>query len=292
MVALAPITNETPAWDVLNTFPKLHSRAREVKTGICTEALHSKSLGRVEIWLRISESCVGLESFTRDPIGFDGSPWSVYQYVFDNPHNWVDSDGQVAIPPSDVSGCIKKCGNNKSCGFRCQDCGRKLDDWFDRQKKKKDNGELDKILNRLPSCPCNIPNDPWKVPDKWFWDGACNPTGYFKDLGWHPGAKGCIRSADAGPYHTKPLQQCCYDGSGKLITSGSGAGTPDINDPGHQEDETIPFDCAHHLDSDNSKNWKNQGPHVQVFLTYRPPNNSDNCAANDPNLPPPKTPVK
>ena len=33
MVALAPITNERPAWDVLDTFPKLHSRAREAKSG-------------------------------------------------------------------------------------------------------------------------------------------------------------------------------------------------------------------------------------------------------------------
>jgi hypothetical protein len=70
MVALAPITNETPAWDVLDTFPKLHSRAREAKTTHCTEARYSNSLSGIEIWLLIYESCDGLESFTRDPIGY------------------------------------------------------------------------------------------------------------------------------------------------------------------------------------------------------------------------------
>ena len=33
MVAPAPITNETPAWDVLDPFPKSHARARQTKSG-------------------------------------------------------------------------------------------------------------------------------------------------------------------------------------------------------------------------------------------------------------------
>jgi hypothetical protein len=70
MVALAPINNETPAWDVLDTFPKLHSRAREATTSTCTEVPSLKSRNCIEIWLTIYESCDGLESFTRDPIGY------------------------------------------------------------------------------------------------------------------------------------------------------------------------------------------------------------------------------
>jgi len=93
MVALAPNTSETSTWDILDGFPKLHSRAHEVKTRICTEAPHSKSLGRVEIWLVISESCVGLESFTRDPIGFDGSEWGLYEYCGAKPLDWFDPTG-------------------------------------------------------------------------------------------------------------------------------------------------------------------------------------------------------
>ena len=70
MVAPAPITNETSTWDVLDTFPKLHSRAREAKTTPCTEVPMLKSRNRIEIWLTIYDDCDGLESFTRDPIGY------------------------------------------------------------------------------------------------------------------------------------------------------------------------------------------------------------------------------
>jgi|GEM_PF-5762726 len=95
MVALAPNTSETSTWDVLDGFPKLHSRAREVKTTRCTEAPASKSFGRVEIWLVISESCVGLESFTRDPIGFKGG---------DNFYSFVLGWAMSAVDPSGLDG--------------------------------------------------------------------------------------------------------------------------------------------------------------------------------------------
>jgi hypothetical protein len=98
MVALAPITNETPAWDVQDTFPKLHSRAREEKTTPCTEAPHSKSLVRVEIWQAIYETCDGLESFTRDPIGFAGSPFSLYEFL--------DSRGTSTTDPTGKQCCM------------------------------------------------------------------------------------------------------------------------------------------------------------------------------------------
>ena len=82
MVALAPNTSETSPWDVLETFPKLHSRAREVKTRNCTEARDSKPLSRVEIWLKIHEGCAGLESFTRDPIHYTQSIYGLYAAMF------------------------------------------------------------------------------------------------------------------------------------------------------------------------------------------------------------------
>ena len=111
MVALAPITNENLAWDVLDRFPKMHSRAREAKTSNCTEARHSKSLGRVEIWLMIYESCVGLESFTRDPIGFEGSEWDLYEYCESTPLGYTDpfglrGDGHHIIPWSVFDGKV------------------------------------------------------------------------------------------------------------------------------------------------------------------------------------------
>jgi len=93
MVALDPNTSETSPWDVLNTFPKLHPRAREAKTRICTEAPRSKSLSRVEIWLVIYESRVGLESFTRDRIGFKAGSLNIYQYIASSPLRATDPTG-------------------------------------------------------------------------------------------------------------------------------------------------------------------------------------------------------
>jgi len=100
MVALAPNTSETSTWDVLDGFSKLHSRAREAKTTRCTEAPASKSLSRVEIWLVISESCVGLESFPRDPIGFEGGAYGIYKYCHNKPNNYMDPFGMQIQPPS------------------------------------------------------------------------------------------------------------------------------------------------------------------------------------------------
>ncbi|MFN9416202.1 MAG: RHS repeat-associated core domain-containing protein [Pirellula sp.] len=237
----------------------------------------------------------------RDPIGFAARSFNLSNFVFDNPLYWVDPLGTDAIPPSDINGCKAKCGNDKSCSDRCDSCGRILDEWLDREKKRKDSGELDKILGDLPNCPCNIknPKKPNKsglpklaIPDKWYGDGACfrdwsSPVGGPRDFGFHPGAYGCIRSTPEWYDPVKPAQQCCYDSSGDLITSGSGAGTPDVNLPNHKEGEVIPFDCAHHLDGDHSKrDYGNQGPHVQAYLQYRPPNNGDNCKDNPTKLPP------
>jgi hypothetical protein len=91
VVALAPITNETPAWDVLDAFPKLHSRARDEKTTPCTEVPMHKSRNCIEIWLTIYETCDGLESFTRDPIGYEDGPSLYMEYFF---LGGTDPDGE------------------------------------------------------------------------------------------------------------------------------------------------------------------------------------------------------
>ncbi len=110
MVALAPITNETPAWDVLDTFPKLHSRAREVKTTTCTEVPMHKSRSRIEIWLTIYDCRDGLESFTRDPIGYEGSEWFLYEYTESKPLHYVDPFGQMGLNPLPFSQLYQRNG--------------------------------------------------------------------------------------------------------------------------------------------------------------------------------------
>ena len=118
MVALAPNTSETSPWDVLDTFPKLHSRAREANTRSCTEAPHSKSFGRVEIWLMIYEGCGGLESFTRDPIGYDGSPFNLYDFVDSQPVFKTDPSGQSVCDGYDDYDDPSPCFPQSLCWMR------------------------------------------------------------------------------------------------------------------------------------------------------------------------------
>ena len=88
------------------------------KPRFCTEAPHSKSLGRVEIWQAIFGSCEGLESFTRDPIGYEGSKWNLYEYARSNSIRSMDPTGLkccifIWIGLSPTSGhAALKCGTN------------------------------------------------------------------------------------------------------------------------------------------------------------------------------------
>jgi hypothetical protein len=66
-------------------------------------------------------------------------------------------------------------------------------------------------LGALPDCPCR---EPTGSPD---WSESNRFIGCF-----HPGANSCYRQD-----HGAHAQQCCYDASGALITSGTAAGTPD-----------------------------------------------------------------
>ena len=104
MVALATNTSETSPWDVLDGFPKLHSRARDDFTSTCTEAPHSKLFGRVEIWLTIYDCRGGLESFTRDPIGYEDLEASLYHFVYGRVTVLVDPSGLTPVPGDTIIG--------------------------------------------------------------------------------------------------------------------------------------------------------------------------------------------
>ncbi len=85
-----------------------------------------------------------------------------------------------------------------------------------------DNQDSSTWHEKLPACPC-------ENPDR---DGVKLNDGWAEDKGdiekYHSGATKCFRSY---PYTKTQMgksgQQCCYDANGKLITGGSGAGTPD-----------------------------------------------------------------
>ena len=85
-------------------------------------------------------------------------------------------------------------------------------------------------LAALPSCPCTtaaVATENTTLTGDNRWSESNTAIGCF-----HPGSARCFRR-DSGGH----AQQCCYDGTGNLITSGSAAGTPDFvpsSGTGHQ----------------------------------------------------------
>ena len=132
----------------------------------------------------------------------------------------------------------------------------------------------------LPNCPC-------KNPD---WQGVQTTDGWAEDKGdihkYHSGAYQCFRSY---PYRVTPEgksgQQCCYDKSGKLIRSGSGAGTPDKVSTCSGEDKhgvmTLRFAglIGHYVK--DVMPWQKAGKSGNSWKTYNllwVPNQGKNCA--------------
>ena len=170
MVALAPNNSETSTWDVLDRFPKMHSRAREAKTTSCTEAPHSKSFGRVEIWLVIYEGCDGLESFTRDPIGYRGSPFDLYEYCESSPlqnfdplglDTWVCSGHMSQIMTFTLEEVGKDgCTMTSKITLRAQRCSRNGETGNNDIANFFAEIQFDTTITR--SCPCQ-PSKSWKT---------------------------------------------------------------------------------------------------------------------------------
>ena len=118
-------------------------------------------------------------------------------------------------------------------------------------------------LSALPNCPCAVPTSD---PANWVRD--TNP-----DLStYHPGAAYSYRSTTAATGGSRHGQQCTYDGTGRLITSGPGAGTPDVYSPswGYLN---IPYHVVYDV-----KTWKELGS--STYNRYWRPNNGNGCPAN------------
>jgi hypothetical protein len=180
-----------------------------------------------------------------------------YCYVNNSPINYVDPSG-LELPPAGSYGGYHSQADACAC-------------W------EKSEQNIDPTwLTVLPACPCSLGSPP-KNPDPEVWYDPADA-----DKRFHP-ARWCIRSHPV-PYFPNPWgigtilacqpgQQCCYDGSGNLITHGSGAGTPDFSAPvgvlcvlSHYLADVRPFfDCP-----------------LTTYLTYRPPDNRNNCTKNPP----------
>ena len=190
---------------------------------------YSASLGR---WVR------------RDPIGEKGGK-NLFGFAANEVTDRVDPDGRWALPwfPG-MPSCFDRCTLPNSRLRNCREiiaCERRRGlGW----------------MRWLPPCPCRARD----VPLRWYRDFDRVADTY------HTGATECYRSGS--PYTSPaPMIQCCYDGSGKLITSGRSAGTPDIGG--------IPFG---HVDRD-VVSWRRCG--WRLYNRYiRPPQNRLGCRSN------------
>jgi AMOP domain len=141
----------------------------------------------------------------------------------------------------------------------------------------------DNWLSSLPPCPCENPD----------WNGVKLNDGWARDKGdigkYHKGSSACFRSYPAiETSEGQSGQQCCYDENGKLITSGSGAGTPDKVSTCDGEDNsgimsTRWAGVAGHLKKD-VRPWEDFGGENNGWVQYNKiwkPNNSGMCTENE-----------
>jgi hypothetical protein len=130
-------------------------------------------------------------------------------------------------------------------------------------------------LQPLQNCPCQLATDQdgdFIVPDDALW----SPGG----TSHHPGAEFCMRSDCDSVPDGGPGQQCCYDSTGKLLTVGGGAGTPDLIAPCGL------LDISSHADEDvASFEHCSRAGMLSCYLFHRPPNNGLGCTCNPPNHP-------
>ena len=119
----------------------------------------------------------------------------------------------------------------------------------------------------LPPCPCSVGVPPQNPSDR-VWK---NPS--EADQRYHPGAEWCMRTKGL-PYREEG-QQCCYDSGGNLITSGAGAGTPDLWAPNE------PIDTGRHWYHDvRPFEACRRAGLLDLYFDARPPNNALGCTDN------------
>ncbi len=121
----------------------------------------------------------------------------------------------------------------------------------------------------LPNCPC----EEGQIPSDWIGEPAKQE--------YHLGAATCFRSppvsakeltaAGLHPELINPGQQCCFDLSGKLITHGLAAGTPDLFSPSGK------MGVVAHMRVD-VEIFINLGH--ETYTLYWPPNNGLKCSEN------------
>jgi RHS repeat-associated protein len=233
---------------------------------------------------------------SRDPIGYRAGSWNVIEFLRGRPVQSVDPIGLCTHSGHEIydAGCVARCGRGIGAGYceeTCLYCRNVLHDWIDFEEASGSGW-----VANLPPCPCSIEIDPppyfcgffneqkdlWHLPEGregWTWDSAGNFGSRVVTWLWwgvwdfHPGSTRCIRSARVEKANGAS-QQCCYDAHGALITGGTGAGTPDRNDPGHIPSDVETYWCAWLMDG------RHRGRHINIYKEFRPPNIGRGCSSN------------
>ncbi|CAL7934554.1 unnamed protein product [Xylocopa violacea] len=143
-------------------------------------------------------------------------------------------------------------------------------------KDKLEQVFLDGLLS-LPACPCQYPSNIFyenKVWDerrkKYFRWRDVSGSSHRLDV-YKPGASYCVRSLLTQGSGSAAAQHCCYDGQRKLLTRGSGAGTPNFVSPEispilHKRIDVLP--------------WRLCKGDFSRYNEVRPPNNDNDCETN------------
>ena len=149
------------------------------------------------------------------------------------------------------------------------------------QKWLNSRDELEKIflggLATLPACQCQYPSNIF-YDDK-IWDEGQKRYFRWRDVSggsqrldvYKPGAAYCVRSLLTQGSGSVAAQHCCYDRERRLLTRGSGAGTPNFVSPEispilHERIDVLP--------------WRLCKGDFSRYNGVRPPNNENACEAN------------
>ncbi|KAM0731666.1 Isthmin [Formica fusca] len=158
-------------------------------------------------------------------------------------------------------------GNTSNDEDRCQK-------WLDNREKIEQ--AFPGSIDELPACPCRYPNDIFY--DDLIWDRNRQKKFRWRDASNDPqrlvykqGAFYCVRSLPAQGSESIGAQHCCYDEERRLLTRGSGAGTPYIVSPDmsfvlHDKIDLLP--------------WRLCKGDFTRYNKVRVPNNDDDCKVN------------
>ncbi|XP_071636648.1 uncharacterized protein [Temnothorax longispinosus] len=132
----------------------------------------------------------------------------------------------------------------------------------------------------LPGCPCLYPNSIFY--NNQIWDSKRDRKFRWRDVShdkdriaiYKPGAVYCVQTLPSQENESAIVQHCCYDESRRLLTRGSGAGTPYIVSPDvspllHDKIDLLP--------------WRLCKGDFTRYNEVRIPNNDNDCEINPDN---------